>query len=109
MSAIRGSGSPTPSVERPITCPYTGEMLAAVPALRPDVAIVHAQYADAEGNVQLFGLSGDTVDGALASERIIATVEEIVPSEIVRHRPDRTILPGFRVAAVCHAPFGAYP
>lgn len=108
-ATLMGPGLPEHIDVRPITCPYTGEMLAAVPALRPDVAIIHAQYADAEGNVQLFGLSGDTVDGALASERIIATVEEIVPSEIVRHRPDRTILPGFRVAAVCHAPFGAYP
>jgi glutaconate CoA-transferase, subunit A len=92
-----------------VNCPYTGEVLAAVPALNPDVAIIHAQFADEEGNVQLFGLSGDTVDGALASRRILATVEEIVPVATVRSRPDRTIVPGFRVAAVCEVPFGAYP
>jgi glutaconate CoA-transferase subunit A len=94
---------------RRVTCPYTGERLSTVPALNPDVAIVHAQFADREGNVQLFGLSGDTIDGALASRRIFATVEEIVPSSVIRARPDRTILPGFRVSAVCEAPFGAYP
>ena len=59
--------------------------------------------------MQLFGLSGDTIDGALASRRIVATVEEIVPATAIRSRPDRTILPGFRVAAVSEVPFGAHP
>ena len=94
---------------RSIKCPFTGETLRAVPALRPDVAIVHAQRADEDGNIQLFGLTGDTLDGALASRRIIATVEEIVPRSVIRQMPDRTVLPGFRVAAVAHVPWGAYP
>lgn len=94
---------------RPVVCPYSGERLVAVPALNPDVAIVHAQRGDAAGNIQLTGLSGDTVEGAMASERIIATVEEIVPAAEIRKAPDRTIIPGFRVAAVCHRPWGAYP
>lgn len=94
---------------RAVTCPYTGERLAAIPALRPDVAILHAQFADEDGNVQLFGLPGDSVEGAMASERIIATVERIVPAETIRSRPDRTVVPGFRVAAVSHLPWGAHP
>lgn len=94
---------------RSIQCPFTGEVLRAVPALRPDVAIVHAQRADEDGNVQLFGLTGDTLDGAFASRCIIATVEEIVPRSVIRQMPDRTVFPGFRVAAVAHVPWGAYP
>jgi glutaconate CoA-transferase, subunit A len=94
---------------RPITCPFTGEKLTAVPALKPDVAILHAQYADDEGNLQLFGLPGDSIEGAMASERIVATVEKIVSRETVRERPDRTVIPGFRVAAVCEIPWGAHP
>jgi glutaconate CoA-transferase, subunit A len=94
---------------RPITCPFTGEKLTAVPALKPDVAILHAQYADDEGNLQLFGLPGDSIEGAMASERIVATVEKFVSRETVRERPDRTVIPGFRVAAVCEIPWGAHP
>ncbi|MGH6912745.1 MAG: CoA-transferase, partial [Geminicoccales bacterium] len=94
---------------REVTCPYTGERLAAIPALRPDVALVHAQRADADGNLQVFGLPGDSVDGAMASERIVATVEEVVSREVIRGVPDRTVIPGFRVAAVSHVPCGAHP
>lgn len=94
---------------RSVTCPFTGERLAAVPALNPDVAIMHAHCADEEGNVQLFGLSGDTLEGVNASRRIIVTVEEIVPSSVIRSRPDRTVIPGFRLDAVSHVPWGAYP
>jgi glutaconate CoA-transferase subunit A len=108
-ATLVGADLPAHVDVRRVTCPYTGEVLAAVPALAPDVAIIHAQFADEEGNVQLFGLSGDTLDGALASRRILATVEEIVPAALVRSRPDRTVVPGFRVSAVCEVPLGAYP
>jgi glutaconate CoA-transferase subunit A len=94
---------------RKVACPYTGRDLAAIPMLAPNVAIIHAQRADAAGNIQLFGLPGDTLEGALASQRIIATVEEIVPPATIRAAPDRTVLPAFRVAAVSQVPFGAYP
>jgi glutaconate CoA-transferase subunit A len=94
---------------RTVVCPFTGEELSAVPALNPDVAIIHAHCADEDGNVQLFGLPGDTLEGANASRRIICTVEEIVSRETVRSRPDRTILPGFRVNAVSLVPWGAHP
>ena len=93
----------------PVTCPFTGEKLVAIPALNPDVAIIHGQFADSEGNLQLFGLSGDTADGALASKRIVATVEKIVPAAAIRAQPDHTIVPGFRISAVCEVPYGAHP
>ena len=108
-ATLRGGDIPAGVDVRPIECPYTGERMTAVPALRPDVAIVHAQQADSEGNIQLHGLSGDTLEGALASETIVATVERIVPRATIRSAPDRTVLPGFRVAAVSEVPWGAYP
>jgi glutaconate CoA-transferase subunit A len=111
LPAATMAGGDLPAVVnvRTITCPYSGEELSAIPALQPDVALLHTQCADADGNLQLFGLPGDSVEGALASKKVIATVEEIVAPETIRQRPDRTVLPGFRVAAVSHVPFGAYP
>ena len=92
-----------------VTCPYTGEALTAVPALEPDVAIIHAQRADAEGNVQLWGIHGDTVTGALASKRLLVTVEEIVSHESVLEDPGRTVIPAHRVDALVAVPWGAHP
>jgi glutaconate CoA-transferase, subunit A len=108
-ATMSGGDLPAAVKVRRIVCPYSGEELSAIPALRPDVALLHAQCADADGNLQLFGLPGDSVEGALASRQVIATVEEIVAPEVIRRRPDRTVVPGFRVAAVSHVPFGAYP
>src|SRR5262249_22222518 len=67
-ASLVGGDLPNHIDARPIVCPYTGERLSTVPAINPDVAIVHAQFADEEGNVQLYGLSGDTIDGAMASK-----------------------------------------
>lgn len=92
-----------------VACPYTGEDLTAIPALEPDVALIHAQRADDAGNVQLWGVIGDTVTGALASKRIIASVEEIVDPEVIRADPNRTVLPAHRVSAVIEVPWGAHP
>jgi glutaconate CoA-transferase subunit A len=89
--------------------PFSGEQLTAVPALAPDVALVHAQRADVDGNVQMWGIIGDTIEGALASKRIVATVEEIVPGDVMREDPNRTVLPAYRVDAVCGVPWGAHP
>jgi glutaconate CoA-transferase, subunit A len=108
-ATLAGGDIPKGVDVKAIECPYTREMLRAVPALNPDVAIVHAQRADREGNLQLVGLSGDTVDGALAADTIVATVERIVPRERVRAEPGSTVIPGFRVAALCEVPWGAYP
>ena len=94
---------------RTVECPFTGETLAAIPALNPDVALVHAQRADTSGNIQMWGILGDTVDGAKASRRVIATVEQVVPDGVIKANPNWTILPAYRVDAVCVVPFGAYP
>jgi glutaconate CoA-transferase, subunit A len=94
---------------RDVTCPYTGEILTAVPALRPDVAIVHAQRADTHGNIQLRGVIGDTVTGALAADAVVATVEEIVAPEEILDTPNDTVVPAHRVAAVVEIPWGAHP
>ena len=92
-----------------VVCPFTRESLTAIPALTPDVALVHAQRADEQGDVQMWGVLGDTVIGALASRRIIVTVEEIVSRDLVRDDPNRTVIPGYRVDAVCEASWGAHP
>jgi glutaconate CoA-transferase subunit A len=90
-----------------ITCPFTGEVLAAVPALRPDVSIVHAQQADRRGNVQLWGITGVQKEAALAARRALVTVEEVV--EELQPRPGAVVLPGWALAAVSEAPGGAHP
>jgi glutaconate CoA-transferase subunit A len=90
-----------------ITCPFTGEQVAAVPSIRPDVGIVHAQQADEAGNVQLWGISGVQKEVVLASLRSIVTVEEIVP--VLEPRPNAVFLPGWAITAVSVAPGGAHP
>jgi glutaconate CoA-transferase, subunit A len=92
-----------------IRSPYTDEELWCVPALTPDVTVVHAQRADADGNTQVWGLYGVQKEAAFASRRVIVTVEEIVESSVIRSDPNRTIIPGTIVNAVVHEPFGAHP
>ena len=94
---------------RSVTCPYTGEALATVPALNPDVTIVHAQRADADGNAQVWGLLGVQKEAAFASKRVIVVVEELVDSSVIRADPNRTIIPGMIVNAVVVEPWGAHP
>ncbi|PYO40565.1 MAG: 3-oxoadipate--succinyl-CoA transferase subunit A [Gemmatimonadetes bacterium] len=92
-----------------VLCPYTGETLAAVPALNPDVAIVHAQRADAAGNTQMWGLVGVQKEAAFASARVIVVVEELVDEAVIRSDPNRTVIPGMIVSAVVVEPWGAHP
>jgi glutaconate CoA-transferase, subunit A len=94
---------------RTVTCPYTGERLATVPALNPDVTIVHAQRADASGNAQIWGLLGVQKEAAFASERVIVVVEELVGEAVIRADPNRTLIPGMIVDAVVVEPWGAHP
>ena len=94
---------------RSVTCPYTGEVLATVPALNPNVTIIHAQRADAEGNAQIWGLLGVQKEAAFASQRVIVVVEELVDQSVIRADPNRTIIPGFIVDAVVVEPWGAHP
>ncbi len=92
-----------------VDCPYTGERLATVPALNPDVTIVHAQRADAQGNTQIWGLLGVQKEAAFASKRVIVVVEELVDEHIIRADPNRTVIPGLVVDAVVVEPWGAHP
>lgn len=108
-ATLNGGDMPARLGIKPVDCPYTGETLSAIPALNPDVAIVHAQHADANGNLQLFGLTGDIVEGVHASRKIVATVERIVSEDVIKKAPDRTIIPGFRVSSVTPVRWGAYP
>jgi glutaconate CoA-transferase subunit A len=92
---------------RSITCPFTGEVLTAVPALRPDVTIVHAQQADRAGNVQLWSITGVQKEATLAARRSLVTVEEVVDS--LDAKPGAVVLPGWTVDYVAHVPGGAHP
>jgi glutaconate CoA-transferase subunit A len=92
-----------------VACPYTGETLATVPALNPDVTIVHAQRADAAGNTQMWGLLGVQKEAAFASTRVIVVVEELVEETVIRSDPNRTVIPGMIVSAVVVEPWGAHP
>ena len=94
---------------RTVRCPYSGQVLATVPALNPDVTIVHAQRADAEGNTQIWGLIGVQKEAAFASRRVIVVVEELVEQGTIRADPNRTLIPGFIVDAVVVEPWGAHP
>src|SRR5579862_4037438 len=91
----------------PITCPFTGERLMAVPALRPDVAIVHAQEADRDGNVQLWGIPGVQKEAILAAQRSLVTVERIVDE--LEPRPGGLVIPSWVIDAVAEAPGGSQP
>ena len=92
---------------RPITCPFTGERLTAVAALNPDVAIIHAQRADRQGNVQLWGITGVQKEAVLSARRSVVTVEEIAGS--LDPRPGAVVLPSWTVTYVAHVPGGAHP
>lgn len=94
---------------REYSCPFTNEKVLLIPAVKPDFAILHASRADRNGNVQLFGISSSSETIAKAAERVIVTVEEIVDEDVIRRDPSYTLLPGFLVDAIVHAPYGAHP
>jgi glutaconate CoA-transferase, subunit A len=92
---------------KPITCPFTGEVLTAVPALRPDVSVIHAQRADRSGNVQLWGIIGVQKEAILAAKRSLVTVEEVVDE--LDPRPGAIVLPTWALSMVSVAPGGTHP
>ena len=105
-----GTGIPKANPKiKSIQCPYTGEAIATVPAIHPDVAIIHCQRADREGNTQIWGLMGTQKEAAFSSKRVIIVAEEIVDTKIIRADPNRTLIPGIRVDHVVHEPWGAHP
>jgi len=92
-----------------VECPYTGETLHAVPALFPDVALLHVHRADRFGNGQIDGYPHMDADLARAATTVLMTAEEIVSDDEIRRHPDRTVIPGFAVDALVHVPYGSYP
>lgn len=90
-------------------CPFSGETLTAVAAIRPDVAIVHVQRADAYGNSHAWGNLGITREACMASRHVILTAEEIVETTVIDSDPNRVVTPGFKVDAVVHRPWGSHP
>jgi glutaconate CoA-transferase subunit A len=97
-----------PLIKR-IPDPYGGKDVIVVPALNPDVAIVHVQRADANGNAHLWGIIGEQKEAAFAAQRVILTAEEIVDESVIRSDPNRTMIPGILVHAVCHVPYACHP
>ncbi|MGB3716020.1 MAG: CoA-transferase [Candidatus Promineifilaceae bacterium] len=92
-----------------IGSPFGDDQVAVVPPLNPDVAFIHAQRADIQGNTHIWGLIGVQKEAAFASKKVIVVVEEIVEESVIRHDPNRTLIPGLIVDAVVHEPFGAHP
>jgi glutaconate CoA-transferase, subunit A len=92
-----------------IICPFTGDTLAAVAAIAPDVAILHVPRADRFGNAHVWGSLGVSREACLASRKVILTTEQIVDPEVITSDPNRVLTPGFRVSAVVHVPWGAHP
>jgi len=97
-----------PNIKR-IPDPYGGRDVIVVPALNPDVAIVHVQRADKNGNAHLWGIIGEQKEAAFAAKRVILTAEEIVDESVIRSDPNRTMIPGIVVSAVCHVPYACHP
>jgi acyl CoA:acetate/3-ketoacid CoA transferase alpha subunit len=94
---------------KPMPCPFTGETYIALSALTPDVSFVHVQTADSDGNCRIDGPRWENEEQAKAAQRLIVVAETIVPTEEIQRAPERTIIPGHRVEAVIHQPFGAHP
>ncbi|MFH1033496.1 MAG: CoA-transferase [Pseudomonadota bacterium] len=90
-------------------CPHSGQKLLAIQALNPDLTILHVQRADRAGNCQSWGAAGFSRQAALAARSVLITCEEIVDSQVIRAAPDRTLIPGLAVSAVCEVPWGAHP
>ncbi len=97
-----------PNIKR-IPDPYGGKDVIVVPALNPDVAIVHVQRADKNGNAHLWGIIGEQKEAAFAAKKVILTAEEIVDEAVIRSDPNRTMIPGIVVSAVCHVPYACHP
>lgn len=107
------TGAPDLEAQNPnykrVRDPYGGEEVMVVPALTPDVAVVHVQKADANGNAHVWGILGEQRLAAFAAKHVILTAEEIVSEDVIRSDPNRTLIPGLVVDAVCEVPFCAHP
>lgn len=110
LKSLRESDLPknNPNIKL-IECPYTKEKICVVPPLNPDVSIIHAQRADKNGNVQVWGIIGDHREAAFAAKKVIVSVEEIVDEYVIRSDPNKTLIPDFIVDALVEEPWAAHP
>jgi glutaconate CoA-transferase, subunit A len=109
VRSLLGTDTFARSAAREILCPFTGLKLAAIPALFPDLAILHVHEADCFGNCRIRGVSVADLDVARAAKRVIITCERLIPNDVIRQDPTLTVIPFFCVDAVCEVPFGSYP
>jgi glutaconate CoA-transferase subunit A len=109
VRSLLGTDTYRHSAARVLACPFTGERLAVVPALYPDVAAIHVHEADRHGNCRIRGTTVADLDLARAAKRLIITCERLVPNDEIRNDPTRTVIPFFCVDAVCEVPYGSYP
>ena len=109
IRSLLGTDTFNYSAARVIECPFTGEKLAAVPALYPDVSVIHVHESDRFGNCRILGTSVADLELARASKKLIITCERLITEDDVRRDPTRTSIPYFCVDAVCEVPFGSYP
>jgi glutaconate CoA-transferase subunit A len=109
LRSMLGTDTFKRSAAKEIQCPFTGQLLVAVPALYPDVALIHVHESDCHGNARIKGITVADYDLARASKRLIITAERIVSTDEIRSDPNATLIPAFCVDAVCHVPFGSYP
>jgi glutaconate CoA-transferase subunit A len=109
IRSVMGTDTERKSAGVRLECPFTGKIFLAVPALYPDVAVIHVHRADVYGNSQIDGITIADWDLARAAKRLIITTERLIPHEEIRRRPDRTAIPYFLVDAVCEVPYGSYP
>jgi 3-oxoacid CoA-transferase subunit A/glutaconate CoA-transferase subunit A len=109
MRSMLGTDTFKYSAAKVVDCPFTGKPIGLVPALILDVGLIHVHRADKHGNAQIDGISGFAYEMSRACRRLILSAEEIVDTEVIRARPDRTIIPYYLVDAVVEAPFGSHP
>lgn len=112
FAAVRnmmGTDTAAYSAGKVVACPFTGKKVLLLPALYPDVAVIHVHEADVYGNARFGGISVADLEVANAAKRLIITAERLITNVEIRHQPHRTRIPYFLVDAVCHVPYGAYP
>jgi glutaconate CoA-transferase subunit A len=109
MRSLLGTDTFRKGAAREIACPFTGERLAAVPALYPDIAAIHVHEADRYGNCRIRGTTVADLDVARAAKKLIVTCERLIPNDEIRRDPTQTVIPFYCVDAVCEVPYGSYP
>src|SRR5262249_1860336 len=109
VRSMLGADTACQSPAREVVCPFTGARLLAVPALYPDVAVIHVHEADRHGNCRIRGTTVADIDLARAAKKLIITCERLIPNDVIRQDPTQTVIPFYCTDAICEVPFGSYP